>query len=84
MNCVAVIPTHPDLPCKIISGGDEKVLRVFDAPYSFVKTANSLNGDCQMKFSLTESNETIEKRLRGTLETTAQPLKLMNKQIMQA
>ena len=28
---------------KILSGGDEKVLRLFEAPYNFVKTMNSLN-----------------------------------------
>lgn len=31
------------LSSKILSGGDEKVLRLFEAPYNFVKTMNSLN-----------------------------------------
>jgi len=28
---------------KILSGGDEKVLRLFEAPYNYVKTMNSLS-----------------------------------------
>ena len=30
-------------PPLLISGGDEKVIRVFDSPYSFVKSVNSLS-----------------------------------------
>ena len=30
------------LPFKILSGGDEKVIRLFEAPYNFVKAYNSL------------------------------------------
>ena len=28
---------------RILSGGDEKVLRLFEAPYNYVRTMNSLN-----------------------------------------
>ena len=28
---------------RILSGGDEKVLRLFEAPYNFIKTINSLS-----------------------------------------
>ena len=28
---------------KILSGGDEKVLRLFEAPYNYIKTMNSLS-----------------------------------------
>jgi elongator complex protein 2 len=31
------------LSSKILSGGDEKVLRLFEAPYNYVKTMNSLS-----------------------------------------
>lgn len=31
------------MPFKILSGGDEKVIRLFEAPYGFVKTFNSLS-----------------------------------------
>lgn len=43
-----------NLPFKILSGGDEKVLRLFEAPYSFVKIFNQLNPnskDVNLRFS---------------------------------
>jgi len=46
MNTVAslrVNNTTNNLPSKILSGGDEKVLRLFESPFSYVKTFNSLN-----------------------------------------
>jgi len=49
MNCVSFLKNqkntenHKLLPFKIISGGDEKVIRLFEAPFSFIKTYNSLN-----------------------------------------
>lgn len=49
MNCVSflknqkIIEKNKLLPFKIISGGDEKVIRLFEAPYSFIKTYNMLN-----------------------------------------
>ena len=50
MNAVCCIknqataqPSSAVLSSKILSGGDEKVLRLFEAPYNFVKTMNSLS-----------------------------------------
>lgn len=48
MNTLAVLPVKPKnpditLPSKILSGGDEKVLRLFEAPFSYVKIFNQLN-----------------------------------------
>lgn len=45
MNTLACLPVHAgvNLPSRILSGGDEKVLRLFEAPYSFVKVFNQLN-----------------------------------------
>lgn len=43
MNALASVYSRCDkvnLPSKILSGGDEKVLRLFEAPYSIVKTLN--------------------------------------------
>ena len=34
-----------NLGSKIISGGDEKVIRLFEVPYSYVKNLNSLHPD---------------------------------------
>lgn len=50
MNTLAVLPVkakNPDinLASKILSGGDEKVLRLFEAPFSYVKIFNQLNPD---------------------------------------
>jgi len=45
MNTVASLKVNSskNLPSKILSGGDEKVLRLFESPFSFVKTFNSLH-----------------------------------------
>lgn len=47
MNTLAVLKTKSEkgvnLPSRILSGGDEKVLRLFEAPYSYVKIFNQLN-----------------------------------------
>ena len=51
------------LPSKILSGGDEKVLRLFESPFSFVKTFNSLHPDAStldLRFSETQTNEVVE------------------------
>lgn len=53
---------------KILSGGDEKVLRLFEAPYNFIKTMNSLSphvgggieGAPSLAFSKEHSNAEVE------------------------
>ena len=47
MNTVTCLPNQKggNVVFKILSGGDEKVIRLFDAPYSFVKTYNSLSSE---------------------------------------
>ena len=41
MNCLAILPVlDENMPAGFVSGGDEKVLRTFEAPYSFVKLFN--------------------------------------------
>jgi hypothetical protein len=67
------------LPSKILSGGDEKVLRLFEAPFSFVKAYNQLAGG-HLRFSLDKTNEEIE-GLIGK-EVRKQPLGLMNKPVL--
>lgn len=39
MNTMAVLKNQGSVnrPSKILSGGDEKVLRLFESPFSFVK-----------------------------------------------
>jgi elongator complex protein 2 len=73
-----------NLPSKIISGGDEKVLRLFEAPYSYVKIINQLNPDnkhdVKLRFSDTQTNEEIEKLIGS--EVKKQPLGLMNKPVI--
>ena len=54
------------LPFKILSGGDEKVIRLFEAPYGYVKVFNSLNSQIQdgkgsqIKYRLDMKNQEIE------------------------
>ena len=53
-----------NLPSKILSGGDEKVLRLFDPPYSYVKNFNSLHAEAEkfnLRVSEQSSNEDYEK-----------------------
>ena len=51
---------------KILSGGDEKVLRLFEAPYNFVRTMNTLSphlgqgGAPSLVYSMEHSNREIE------------------------
>ena len=56
---------------KILSGGDEKVLRLFEAPYNYIKTINSLNPDvlsekaAKLRFSVDLTNEDVENRMQS-------------------
>lgn len=49
MNTLATLKTTStvNLPSKILSGGDEKVVRLFEAPFSYVKIFNQLNPDAK-------------------------------------
>jgi hypothetical protein len=65
-----------------LSGGDEKVLRLFDAPYNFIKTINSLNphlvaDESKLIFSKDHSNNEVEQMIES--DAKKQPLGLMNK-----
>ena len=57
---------------KILSGGDEKVLRLFEAPYNFVKTMNSLSphlgadGTPNMVYSKEHSNAEVENMIEDS------------------
>jgi len=66
----------------IVSGADEKILRVFDPPFSFVKAANKYNGDC-LRFSKELTNEEVEQKILGKhSEVASMTLGLMNKPIL--
>lgn len=65
MNTLATLPVTStvNIPSKILSGGDEKVLRLFESPFSYVKIFNQLNPeakDINLRFSETKSNQEIE------------------------
>ena len=69
---------------KILSGGDEKVLRLFEAPYNYVKTMNRLSphidngvGTQSLVFSIDHSNTEVETMIEESAKK--QPLGLMNK-----
>eukprot|EP00347_Sterkiella_histriomuscorum_P000283 403376473 len=85
MNTLAVLSMNSkagnNLPSRILSGGDEKVLRLFEAPYSFVKIYNQLNPDSNqtpLRYSDQNTNEEVE-ALIGEEAAKKQPLGLMNK-----
>jgi elongator complex protein 2 len=83
MNTLATLRVNSSVPLssKILSGGDEKVLRLFEAPYSYVKIFNQLNPDhIGLRFSETSTNAEVE-RMIGS-EVAKQPLGLMNKPIL--
>lgn len=71
MNTVTCLPNQKagNVVFKILSGGDEKVIRLFDAPYSFVKTYNSLSAEVaagqvkQMRLRSDISNQRVEELL---------------------
>ena len=66
MNTLSFLKVESDvkLPSKILSGGDEKVIRLFEAPYSFIKNFNNLHAEAEMlnlRVSDKMSNEEYEK-----------------------
>lgn len=91
MNCLSLLKNQGfeadnNLPFRLISGGDEKVIRLFEAPYSFVKRFNCLSDEVKekqvkpIKFRSDVDNQVVEQIL-GEREESArkQPLGLMNK-----
>lgn len=86
MNTLACLKSHSqiegvNLPSKLISGGDEKVIRMFDAPFSYVKVFNSLHPEAKeinLRFNEQRTNEEME-ILLGQDAAKKQPLGLMNK-----
>lgn len=85
MNTLATLKVNSsvNLPSKILSGGDEKVLRLFESPFSFVKIFNQLNPDAaevNLWFSENKTNEEIESLIGS--EVKKQPLGLMNKPVI--
>ena len=68
MNTLATLRVNSsvNLPSKILSGGDEKVLRLFEAPFSYVKVFNQLNPDAEdinLRYSETRTNREIEQMM---------------------
>lgn len=90
INCIAFLKSKElqgsseglKFPSHVVSGADEKILRVFDAPYSFVKSANLYNNDT-LRFSKEMTNEQVEQVIIGKKnEVASMTLGLMNKPIM--
>lgn len=85
LNTLSVVKVRTNsgnnLPSRILSGGDEKVLRLFEAPYSFVKIFNQLNPDSQgipLRYSDAKTNQEVEDII-GEESAKKQALGLMNK-----
>jgi hypothetical protein len=78
MNTISCVSTNDKQSCKLLSGGDEKVLRMFESPYNYVKTLNQLSPyNPQLQFNLEIKNEEVETIIES--EAKKQPLGLMNK-----
>lgn len=78
MNTLTCIKTNQSQSCKLLSGGDEKVLRLFETPYNYIKTVNQLNPlNPNLQYTLEMSNDDVE--LQYETEAKKQPLGLMNK-----
>jgi hypothetical protein len=69
MNCIAIIKSSGSnlkQPSKILSGGDEKVLRIFEAPYNYVRTLNNLSAfEINLHYSTTISNSEVEQQMES-------------------
>lgn len=69
-----------NLICKIISGADEKLIRVFTPPFNIVKFVNELSNK-QIKFKADNTNDFYEKKY-SNVEGSKQALGLMNRQVV--
>lgn len=47
----------------IVSGADEKVIRIFDPPFSFIQNLNSLSG-ASLRYSSELTNEEVASKLK--------------------
>ena len=86
VNCVSALAREEvkDAPLvdMLISGADEKVLRLFSAPFGFVKGMQTLCG-VEMRCSPEHTNEELALARAGKQESSAkQPLGLMNKPLL--
>ena len=90
INCVAFLKSKQLLDAPegmkfgphVVAGADEKILRLFDPPYSFVKSANKYNQDT-LRFVKDMTNEEVEQNIIGKMnEVASMTLGLMNKPMM--
>ena len=80
MNTLTCVRSaNSNLSSKILSGGDEKVLRLFEAPYNFVKAINTLSErNPQIQFRSDISNYDVESQIETDSKKQG-ALGLMNK-----
>ena len=66
--------------CNIITGSEEKILRIFSPPFNLIKYLKELS-EIDIKFKPDNSNEFYEKKY-SNIEGTKQALGLLNKQVI--
>lgn len=76
--CISDDPTKTYL-CKLVSGADEKIIRLFTPPFNLVKFLQQLS-DVQINFSKNHDNQYYEK-FYSNVEGSKQALGLMTKQV---
>ncbi|CAI2384101.1 unnamed protein product [Moneuplotes crassus] len=90
INCVSFLKSvlsrdnksEHKFPDHLVAGADEKILRVFNSPFTFVKSANKYNQD-DLRFVEDMTNEEVENAILGKKpEVASMTLGLMNKPVM--
>ena len=82
INTIACAKQNGDkeMICKLISGADEKLLRVFTPPFNIIKFMKELSGK-ELQFKKDNTNDFYEKTY-SNVEGSKQALGLMNRQVV--
>ena len=80
INSISCVNLGINTICKIISSSEEKILRIFNAPFNIIKYLKELSGK-EINFKNENTNEYYEKKYKN-VEGSKQALGLMNKEVI--